>query len=499
MAISKYSIRSVSSAKGAVLVVLMRWVDRLVGLISTVILARLLVPEDFGIVAMAAVVIGAVDTVLDLGVSSALIQNKDANRDDFDTAWTLRMIQAAVAAAIILLIAPYAGNYFNDQRVPDVIRAMAFLVLIGGFENIGIVAFQKNMEFGRDFRFFFLRRIAGFFLTIALAFYLQSYWAMVIGAIFGRTIGVLISYWLHDFRPKLSLSKVAKLWSFSQWVVVRNMGVYGQGQLDKILIGNRTNASTMGNYALADEIAVLPISELLAPLGRVLFPAFVKVKHDSEQLRNIFRKALGVQSLLAIPAGVGLCIVASDVVMLLLGQKWQSSTPLVQILALVSVATALSHSSGYLLLALGRVGLQAVLAWVQLFIFIILTMTFFEDAGVEGIAYTRLATTGFGLIIIYCMVLHYVEVIRVKDLISQIWRPMVATAFMSAILLWSGLHQMDMNIFTRLLIEVVLGASVYAISLITLWRIVGCPDGAEMYLLEQAKLKNGVVRWLRCT
>lgn len=497
MAISKYSIRSVSSAKGAVLVVLMRWVDRLVGLVSTVILARLLVPEDFGIVAMAAVVIGAVDTVLDLGVSSALIQNKDANRDDFNTAWTLRMMQAAVAAAIIVALAPYAGDYFNDKRVPDVIRAMSLLVLIGGFENIGIVAFQKNMEFGRDFRFFFLRRIAGFLLTIALAFYLQSYWAMVVGAIFGRSIGVLISYWLHDFRPKLSLVCIRKMWSFSQWVVVRNMGAYGQGQLDKFLVGNRTNASTMGNYALADEIAVLPISELLAPLGRVLFPAFVKVKHDGEQLRNVFRKALGVQSLLAIPAGVGLCLVAGDVVMILLGPKWQSSTPLVQILALVSIATALSHSCGYLLLSLGRVRLQAVLAWAQLLIFIILTITVFKHAGVEGIAYTRLATTILGLIIIYCTVLYYVDVIRVIDLASQIWRPLVATGVMAAVLIFSGQNYININVFSRLIVEVFVGASVYIALVIALWRMSGCPDGAEMYLFEQVKVKDKIIRWMR--
>ena len=178
MSLSKRPSKSVSAARGAVLVVGMRWIDRLIGLVSTLILARLLVPEDFGIVAMASVVVGLIDTLLDLGVGSALIQNRDAGREDFDTAWTMRVIQALGAALILWFAAPLAAEYFRDPRVVDVIRVMALAMLIGGFENIGIVAFQKNMEFGSDFRFFFFRRLAGFIVTISLAFWLHSYWAM---------------------------------------------------------------------------------------------------------------------------------------------------------------------------------------------------------------------------------------------------------------------------------------------------------------------------------
>ena len=250
----------------------MRWTDRLIGLASTLVLARLLLPDDFGIVAMASVVVGLIDTLLDLGVGSALIQNKDAAREEFDTAWTLRLMQAVLAAVSIWLLAPLAAEYFRDTRVLDVIRVMAFAILIGGFENIGIVAFQKNMEFGRDFQFFFFRRIAGFVVTIALAFWLHSYWAMVVGAIVGRIVGVAISYWLHDYRPRFSLVRLKEIWSFSQWILIRNLGDYGVMQVDKFLVGRRTDASTMGSYALADEIASMPSTELLAPLSRVLFP-----------------------------------------------------------------------------------------------------------------------------------------------------------------------------------------------------------------------------------
>ena len=112
MPISKREIKPVSVVRGALLVVGMRWTDRLIGFVSTLILARLLLPEDFGIVAMASIIVGLIATLLDLGVGSALIQNKHAAREEFDTAWTLRLMQAVFVALFIWLLAPFAAEYF---------------------------------------------------------------------------------------------------------------------------------------------------------------------------------------------------------------------------------------------------------------------------------------------------------------------------------------------------------------------------------------------------
>ena len=494
MSISDQEIKRVSVARGAVLVVGMRWTDRLIGLVSTLILARLLLPEDFGIVAMASIVVGLIDTLLDLGVGSALVQNKHAAREEFDTAWTVRLVQSAFVALLIWLAAPFAAEYFRDPRVLDVIRVMALTTLIGGFENIGIVAFQKNMEFGRDFQFFFFRRIAGFVVTIALAFLLQSYWAMVIGAVVGRTTGVVISYWLHDYRPSFSIVRLKQIWSFSQWILVGNIGSYGLMQIDKFLVGRRTDAATMGSYALADEIASMPTTELLAPLSRVLFPVFVNAANDSEKLRVAFCKAIGVQTLLALPAGVGLCMVASDVVPLLLGERWLQAIPLIQTLALISVFSALSYSSSYLLMTLGRVNLLAVAAWLRLGLLGFLVVIVFPEAGAQGIAHIRLATTALGFVFFVCMVLHYVEPLRLKDFIGHAWRPVLSTGIMAVSL--SIFPRFDsLLLFVQVILSVAFGAGVYVCALMVLWRISGCCDGAETYLLEQLHVKDRVVAW----
>ena len=182
--------KSQTILQGTVLTVAMRWTDRLIGLISTLILARLLVPEDFGIIAMASLAIGLADVMLDLGVNIALIQNRNVTQAHFNTAWTLRLIQTAIATLLVLATAPLAAEYFKNDRLQPVLQVLAFSILISGFENIGIIRFQKEMQFGAEFRFMFLRRMAGFLVTIGAAWFLHSYWALVIGTLAGRVIGV---------------------------------------------------------------------------------------------------------------------------------------------------------------------------------------------------------------------------------------------------------------------------------------------------------------------
>jgi O-antigen/teichoic acid export membrane protein len=266
--------------RGALLTVSVRWIDRLIGLLSMVILARLLAPEDFGLIAMAMLVLGLVDIFLDLGVNVALIQNSNATQDHYNTAWTLRLIQSALTTALLYILAPFAANYFNDIRIEPVLQYLAFAPLLRGFENIGIVTFQKEMRFGHDFYFTFIKRIIGFVATITSAWFLQSYWALVAGALIGTAGTVLLSYMLHPMRPRISLIKVREILNVSQWMILNAIGSYASGNLHKLVVGRRESAEVMGAYVVANEIAVMPSTELLAPLNRVLFHSFVNVKDN---------------------------------------------------------------------------------------------------------------------------------------------------------------------------------------------------------------------------
>ena len=488
--------RSVSAATGAVLMIALRWTDRLIGFISTVILARLLVPEDFGIVAMAAIIVGLADVLLDMGVNITLIQNRAATPDDYNAAWTLRLIQSSLAALLVFAAAEPAAAYFNDPRVAPVAQFLALSLLLAGFENIGVVDFQKHMEFGREFRFFFTKRIAGFVVTIGAAWILQSYWALIIGTLSGRALGCILSYTMHSMRPRLSLKAVRPMLSFSIWNLLRGVGGYLNQNLHRILVGRRESTAVMGAYSLGGDIAALPSSELLAPLNRVLFPVFVKLKHDLVQLKQAFLLALAVQVSIGIPASTGLIVISNDLVPALLGDRWNPAVPFIQILAATNILHAVTASGGYLLLALGRARLTAYSTWFSVLTFILLAMLAIPHGGANAIAALRLAVAAVGFFLLVFLLKRELPTLRSIEMLSAIWRPFLASALMTiGLLAWPSAGGMT-SIF-ELLIKITFGACVYAVGLVALWRMTGCPDGAESYLLEKAKLDKAMRRALR--
>ncbi len=471
---------------GALIVVSMRWSDRLIGVISTLVLARLLVPDDFGVVAMASLFVGLVDVLLDLGVVASLIHKGRCEDADFNSAWTIRIIQASVAATIIVIASPWVADYFSDTRVTSVLWVMAAATLVGGLENIGVVNFQKEMNFGRDFTYLFSRRIAAFSATMALAWFLRNYWAMPLGAFFGRAVGVGLSYKLHPFRPRLTLSRFKGIWSFSQWMLLRSIGVYVDSRLDKLLIGHRVDASTMGAYSVADEISSMPSTELLAPLGRVLFPALVCVRENMEQLRYTFLLALAVQTMIALPAATGLALVAHEAVLSLLGARWIIAIPFVQMLALVYGVSAVSHAAGYLLLTLGETRLMALFIWGQLTLFVFGAIGFLGKSSPLVLAQWRLCLAVVGAVCFVALVVRLVEGLRAKDVFLSIWRPFIGTFVMAMILLFLPAYYDHglVDLFLRCFV----GGVVYCFILLSLWLLSGRPDGGESYLLKKMRL-----------
>lgn len=474
-----------SVVKGALLTVAMRWSDRLIGLVSTLILARLLVPEDFGIIAMASLVIGLADVLLDLGVHIALIQNRSPTQAHYDSAFTLRLIQSLLAAIIVAAGSPWAAGYFHEPRVEPVLQWLALSFVFSACENIGLVTFQKEMRFGADFRFLFLKRMAGFVTTVAAAWLLQSYWALVIGNLAGRAVGIGLSYALHPMRPRLTLEKVGEIFAISQWMLLRGIAGYLDNKLHQIFVGRRESAAVLGAYTLGDEISAMPTSELLAPLNRVLFPAFVKVKDNLAELKRVFLIAEGVQSLIGIPAGVGLALVAPEAVLVLLGEKWLATVPFVEVMALIGIMQAITTSGAYVILTLGKARMLAIYSVVQVIGFASLVLLAIPQGGAMAIAWLRLGVAIAGLASFAVILRFTLPSLRFREILAVVYRP-VAAAIVMALLVRYGLATLAFGTLPLLIIKVVAGAFGYALTIVLMWRLAGRPLGAESFLLDKA-------------
>ena len=476
----------ISITKGVFLTISMRWIDRVIGLASTLILARILLPEDFGIIAMASLVIGLVDVLFDLGVNVALIQNTKATQEHYNTAWTLRILQTLLAAAVIALGAPFAGDYFADERVIPVIQAMAIGVAMNGLENIGVVTFQKEMQFGLDFRFLFAKRITGFLVTVAAALAIETYWALVIGSLAGRAIGVLLSYWMHPMRPRLGLTRFGEIFAVSQWMLVRSVGAYLDNNLHRMFVGRTAGTAAMGGYTLADEISAMPTSELLAPINRVLFPAFAQARENATELKRLLLLAQGVQTLIGVPAAVGLALVAHEAISILLGEKWLMTAPLVQVLALTHAVQSITTSSGYALITIGKVRLSALLLWAKVTIFCVGVYALMPAIDAIQIAQVRLATGVATVVLALWLVINAISNLTVQDILKTIMRPFAGAIAMSATLIWI-FQDSTLPVIFALIGKILIGISAYSTTVIALWLIQGRPSGAESYVIDKVK------------
>jgi len=421
--------------KGSIWMVAMRWVVQAIGLVSTMILARVLAPSDFGIVAMGMLVVGLLEIFSTLGVDIALIRNQNATRAHYDTAWTFRLLQGILIAAALAASAPYAADYFGDQRVIPVIQILSLSVLLDGFENIGVVAFRKELDFGKEFRFGVYKKLLVFIVTVPLAFALENYWALVVGIVSGRAMGVIMSYRMHPYRPRPCLQAARELWSFSQWMLVMNAATFLQSKIDEFVVGGMKDSSKLGTYNVASELALLPNAVLIAPLSRALIPGYARLLEEQQRLTSAFLNVLAMIAMVAIPACFGLIAIAGDFVVVVLGDKWIAAIPVLRWLALFCVIIALASMVGNFLVALGKVRSVAVIQWTYLLL-LAPALAFAGSLGeITYIAQIR-ALLSLVLCVGYLYYLTRLTPVRLNDYVRAFWRPLVASTTM----LW-GIQQ----------------------------------------------------------
>jgi len=472
-------------AKGAVWMIAFKFLDRGIGLISTLILARMLVPADFGLVAMAMILNAALGLLVSFSFDVQLIQNPKAGREHFDTAWTFNVIFYSICGLALAGLAIPASHYYNEARLEDIMYVLALSFAIQGFSNIGTVKFQREMRFDKEFRFLLSKRLATLVVTIPLALIMRSYWALVLGQLAGSILSVGQSYVVSTYRPRLSLAARGEMFHASKWLIVNNVIQFVNNRAAQFILAHYTSPASMGVHAIATEIATLPTTELVAPINRAAFPGYAKAANDLDLLRDSFLKVISSIALLSIPAGVGIFSVADLLVPAALGWQWLAAIPLIQILAIHGVIKAVQTNITYIYLALNRPRLITIVWAVQAVFMVAVLIPVVAHFGVIGASWSYLAT---GIVMIpvnqgmvaRCLNLGWLTFCR------QLVRPFVASLVMAAVVyaIKSQLvlhHGATFEYVLALLLCGAVGALTYAATLYLLWRLAKMPHGLERY------------------
>jgi lipopolysaccharide exporter len=477
-------------AKGAVWMVAFKFIDRGIGLASTVVLARLLAPADFGLIAIAMMLIAALQLLFAFNFDVHLIQNANAGRDQFDTVWTFNVLFGVFCGAILAALAHFVSLFYHEPRLEYVVYTLALGCVVGGFANIGPVIFRREMRFDRDFNFMLGKRLAPVLVTIPIAIWLRSYWALAIGQLTGTLAAVLLSYYVSDYRPRFSLKARSELFHSSKWLVVNNMLAFLNGRAAEFVIGKFAGVGGLGVYTIASEISTLPTTELVAPINRAAFPGYSRLAHDIDQLRGSFLSVISMIALFALPAGLGIVAVADLMVPAVLGWKWLAAIPLIQVLAVYGVLGALQTNIGYVYLAVGRPRLITLVAGVQFVILLALLFPATWTWGAIGAAWAFLVTAILMVPVNQVLITRQLR-LSLKGYTARLWRPFVASLVMTLTLFalkrTLPLGQGTGAYVLALLLCVAVGAIVYSLTLYLLWRLASRPDGAERVCLERCE------------
>jgi len=449
---------------------------RILAFVSTIILARLLSPSDFGIVAMATAVVTLVEMLGDFGFHVYLVQKQDLKDEDLNTAWTFQLVFALLEACALTVCAPFIARLYQEPRLSPVFYALAASITVGGFRNIGIVTFQKELKFQREF---FLRvpsKILGVGASLASAFAMRSHWALIVGILAQRLTEVAASYLLSSFRPGFSLRGTKELFRFSKWLYWNTTLSFLLQRSPDLILGKIAGKNAVGLFSVSHSLATLPTSELADPIARATFPSYVKLRNDRSLLGEGYVKVLSLMSFVAIPMGVGLVALADILVPVLLGAQWASAAPLLKILGVAGILKTLQSNTGSIFLAQGRPQAVTALLILRVVVLVPMLIVLSSRAHAVGAAWAYLAGEAMIAPMVFGYVFNLLE-LKWMNAMRIFLRPCVASLVMVLALngtmassMISGLAERSFGVLTIL---VFVGFITYLCVAFGLWVVCG--------------------------
>jgi len=469
------------AVEGVAWLLAFRVLDRLAGMVSFLVLARLLLPEHFGVIALGTAVIAFIDVLTNLGLDTILIQVRDPTREHYDTAWTIQVLMASGCALLIVAVAHPSAGFFREPRLVSVMTLLALALFVEGLQNVRLVDFRREMRFDREFIFLATRRLTTIVVTIAAAWLLRDESALAIGMLTSRIIGTTLSYWMKPYRPSFTLSRRAEFAAKSAWLLVSGLVVFVRQRSSDFVLGRMLGVSSVGAYTMASDLSTMVTMELVVPINRVALSDF-SAQRTRDALVARFDAVAGLVAVVLAPLGLGLAACATPAVLALFGPAWAVAGDALQVLAIANVVAALVLNIGVPIISLGHYRYNAIILGVgavTLLPMLILGVHFYGVVGAAVAVLIGNFITAVTALLFARRAMDY----GVADFLRTVWRPLTAAAatagLMSlaehlAVRTWSTLGP-----WPQLGIMVGVGGLAYPSLALSIWALCGYPDGGE--------------------
>ena len=443
----------------------------LTDVIQMFILVRLLTPIDFGIVRICTIAASYARVLTNTGISKALIQSREMDRSLINTAWVIELFRNLLQAAVLVILAPWIAMYFEKDIVTQkaitlMLRVFSLRYVLSAFRNPATMLLIRDMKFKRHETFERTYNILGFVVTVAIAFWLRSYWALVIGQIFLAAADLIGSYMMYPYLPAFRFNRqhARQLIKFGKHLYIA--GILGNTfvTLDSILLGGLLGVRELGIYSVAKGLARKPAQFLTQVTEGVLFPALSSIQDNLPHLRRTYLRVVGLMALIRMPVFAGLAVVGPILLPLYYGAKHPEYLAGIPVFILASIAMIFLLPANSLLQAVGKPHLTWIRPLVACMFCFPMLIILGKKFGMIGIA-----TVGPLNAVLFCFVgvsmTKKAIGVRLVDVGRTLLRPFIITLTMTGVLV------PVVVLFARptllwLACIILLGASIY--SLLTL-------------------------------
>ena len=333
-----------------------KFIVQLVTWTTTIIVARILVPEDYGVVAISGVFTGLLLIVTDMGFMAALINMKKVEREDFDSVFWLNVLLSGVLFAMIYFLAPTIGRLYGSEILVDIIRVSALVLPLGSLKIVPQAIALRNM----DYKYRALVEMAGHFTmaisSVILALTGFGVWTLVYAVILGQIVVVLAYLPLLKTFPGLVINfvRIKKIASYGLYLMGSEILGFITKRADIMIIGLFLTEKQVGYYAMAFHLATLPLDKIGSIFNGVAFPAVSRIKENSSLAKSLFLNMHKYLLLITYPILVGFALVAEDLVLLLLTDKWLPLVPILQALCILNLLRISGMIMPFMIAGLGH-------------------------------------------------------------------------------------------------------------------------------------------------
>ncbi len=481
---AKDSIRA-DAVRGAAWMTALQWAVRGLGIASTAILARLLTPADFGVMAMAALSMAVVAMFGVSGQDLALIRMGRPSRDYFDSAWTVEVIVGVVLFGLAIASAPLAGIYFHSSKVELVIFLLSLRPLLDGFTNIGVVYFRIDLDFSREFKYLIYRKLCGVVLGVGCVLIMRNYWGLAIALVLAKAADVMLSYAMHPFRPRFRLDRAREIWSYSSWMLIIAHGRHFSARADEYVVGAISSAGVMGAYNVGADIAVTPTVDLVQPVMRALFPVYSRLLSDPARLRAAALLVIAATATVCLATGPGVAGIARELTLVLLGPQWKEATSLVFWFGIGAIPVGIRFAIYSILEVTNHLRLTSVAVWLRVALLIPTLFLAGEWGGAPAIAATQ-AMLGMLALAGDFALLHRAVRVSFADIMRCLYRPTAAALPMICVL-YALDRSPQLPLAASLAVKIGAGAAAYLGTLALVWMLARKPDGFEAVAVATAR------------